>query len=447
MNSRKPNDNSIATIMKSKLDSAINGVISDKEKYVKNPGSDFTRDRKLNLETVIRLILCMQGNSLPKELYEYFKASEEHVTASAFVQQRDKIKPALFSSIFRTFNNLCADSATYKGYHLYAIDGSDINIARNPDDKDTYLEQGGKLGFNQLHLNALFDLMNKTYADCIIQSAHDTHEVLAANKMIDRFKFPTRSILIADRGYQSVNLFEHVRRAPNLDFLVRVKNTGTMETRDLPMEELDITQSYELRTTQRKADKIAFDSGTAKWIPKTKRGRNGKLSPGWDFESPCHVTERIVRFEITPGHYETIITSLPKDKFPLSEIKSLYHLRWGIETSFRELKYAIGMINLHSKKVEYIKQEIMAALIMYNFCERVTMSVVICSNPDCKHEYQVNFTMAIHICRDFFSNGTHSPPDVASLISRYILPVRQGRSGARNLRVKSAVYFTYRVAA
>jgi hypothetical protein len=47
------------------------------------------------------------------------------------------------------------------------------------------------------------------------------------------------------------------------------------------------------------------------------------------------------------------------------KIKEIYALRWGIETSFRELKYAIGLSNFHAKKVAYIKQEIFARLTLF----------------------------------------------------------------------------------
>ena len=60
---------------------------------------------------------------------------------------------------------------------------------------------------------------------------------------------------------------------------------------------------------------------------------------------------RIVRFEITPGNYETVLTSLDVNKYPPKELKRLYALRWGIETSFRDLKYTVGMLNFHSKTV------------------------------------------------------------------------------------------------
>lgn len=104
---------------------------------------------------------------------------------------------------------------------------------------------------------------------------------------------------------------------------------------------------------------------------------------------------------------ETIVTSLDRFQFPLAEIKKLYHMRWGIETSFRELKYVLGLVSFHCKKQEYAVQEIYARLIMYNFCERITLAAVIVQNSSRKHVYQVNFTMGIHICLRFFQAHRH----------------------------------------
>ena len=67
---------------------------------------------------------------------------------------------------------------------------------------------------------------------------------------------------------------------------------------------------------------------------------------------------RVVRFLIGENSYESIITNLPSEGFSPDVIKSLYHMRWGIETSFRELKYAIGLTNFHAKKVDYIEQKL-----------------------------------------------------------------------------------------
>ncbi len=155
---------------------------------------------------------------------------------------------------------------------------------------------------------------------------------------------------------------------------------------------------------------------------------------------------RVLRFPISETQYECVITNLPTEDFSADGIKKLYAMRWGIETSFRELKYAVGLTSFHSKKREYIIQEIWARLILYNFCEIITAHVTIkkCTK---KHTYQINYTFAIHICRYFISKmAEKSPPDVDELISKEILPIRPGRHDPRKVDPKKAVSFLYRVA-
>ena len=158
------------------------------------------------------------------------------------------------------------------------------------------------------------------------------------------------------------------------------------------------------------------------------------------------ISFRAVRFKISETTYDTIITNLEHSLFSPKEIKDLYHMRWGIETLFRELKYAIGLTFFHAKKAEFIVQEVFARLVMYNFCEMITLNVVIRQKPT-KHGYQANFTVAIRICRFFFRcHDNVTPPDVEALIQKNILPVRKGRSDPRKIRPKSTVSFIYRVA-
>ena len=155
------------------------------------------------------------------------------------------------------------------------------------------------------------------------------------------------------------------------------------------------------------------------------------------------ISFRVVRFKLDDSSYECIITNLDRNEFSVEEIKELYHMRWGVETSFRELKYAIGLLAFHSKKAEFVKQEIYARLILYNFCEIITISVIV-TKKDRKYEYQLNFTRAIHICRYFLNYLNESPPDVETLISKELLPVRPGRKDPRKVRFRSPVHFNYR---
>ena len=118
-------------------------------------------------------------------------------------------------------------------------------------------------------------------------------------------------------------------------------------------------------------------------------------------------------------------------------------MRWGIETSFRDLKYTVGLLHFHSKKVEYILQEIFASLIMYNFSELITSHVVV-KQKNRKYPYRINFAAAVHICRNFFLKNI-SPSDVEALLLTYLLPVRKGSSNPRRGSPKAAPSFTYRI--
>lgn len=433
--------------MKETLQGIISEMANDPLGFIVDPARDFTRKRKLDMKTLINLILSMKGGSISKELYTYFGGDVETATSSAFVQQRAKIKADAFEYLFRKFNGASSglDTNTYEGYHLLAVDGSDINIAKNPQ-SDTYFV---KSDYNQFHLNAIYDVLNKTYFDALVQPAPREHEIRAAISMVIRNEFRDKAILIADRGYECFGLYEHIHRTDNLDYLIRVRSKSTKEIRELPMSDCDVDISFELRTTQTKEDQKAFKEGKAKYVRGPSKYGKEKSTVTWDFESPFLLSYRVVRFEIAPGEFETLVTSLNRYAFPPEKLKELYHLRWGIETSFRELKYAIGVLNFHARREDFILQEIYAMLTMYNFCERITMSVVIEQLDGRKYLYQVNFTMAIHICRDFFALPIYRPPpDIASLIARYILPVREGRSDKRKLNKRmNPIMFTYRVAA
>ena len=123
---------------------------------------------------------------------------------------------------------------------------------------------------------------------------------------------------------------------------------------------------------------------------------------------------RVVRFKLSEDSYECIIANLGRETFPPEKIKELYHMRWGNENSFRDLKHTIGLSHFHLKKVEFVKQEIYARLVLYNFCEAITPDIAVENKPR-KHTYQLNFSAAVDVCRQFLpDHSTLSPPNVKS---------------------------------
>ncbi len=437
--------NSTPNELKENLDIAIQKAIADfKANYHTYDNHDFQRNRVLTMEKVVTLLHSMQGGSLKKELYD----ADITATASAFVQQRNKIPCTVFEEIFEHFNSLCNDTKTYKGYRVIAIDGTTINMARNPKSSSFVKNNSTPKGYNQLHVNPLYDVLNKTYLHCVIQPQPEQDEVGALTFMVGWYPFKEKTLIVADRGYESYNAFAHLQQEENVDFLIRVKQdrTAMREISKLPMTELDTDVSFTITTTQTNEDKekghIFVQTHKREDRVYSNRTRAGR----WDFPSPYPMTFRVVRFQLETGEYETLATSLPRS-FTLAEIKELYHARWGIETAFRELKYGLGLVNLHGKKDDFVKQEIFAAMTMSNFCSRIVNEVVLRKNDANIHEYKVNMNMAIHICRQFFRTKDADERQLLKDIARYTEPVRPGRRDERNIKAKSFIGFIYRVSA
>lgn len=102
-------------------------------------------------------------------------------------------------------------------------------------------------------------------------------------------------------------------------------------------------------------------------------------------------------------------TNLPEWEFSPERLKEIYYLRWNLETAFRQLKYAVGMVSFHAKKVEYVKQEIFAKLIVHNFSEIIASHASVSQNikKNNKHNYKLNYSMAAKICHklDFYQSN------------------------------------------
>lgn len=438
--------------IKNVKDTLINSIKAISEKislFAKNPEKDFTRTRKLPPEILITSILSLNGSSLANELLDYFDCLIDTPSTSAFVQQRAKIKYNAFEALFKTFTRSASRGCLHNGYRMIAFDGSDINFAVDKNDIESYYPgTNGQKPYNLLHLNAMYDLCNNIYLDAVVQKSHNKNEHKAFVTMVDRYSSDIPAIFICDRGYESYNNMAHVQEQGQF-FLIRIKDcphNGIASGFVLPDEdEFDITidlsltrkQTKEMKELCKDKNKYRFlpSSATFDFWPKTSKKHMDV--------KPYELHFRIVRFRITDDIYEMVVTNLDTKKFPPKELKKIYNMRWGIETSFRALKYTIGLLYFHSKKVDYVIQEIFARLTMYNYAELIVSHVII-EKKDRTHEYKVNFSVAVHICRKYFLNNM-SPPNVEALISRYLTPIRPDRKNPRKISSKTSISFTYRI--
>lgn len=251
---------------------------------------------------------------------------------------------------------------------------------------------------------------------------------------------------MGDRGYCSYNNIAHVMEQGQF-FLFRTKDIhskGLVGNFDFPEEEaFDIDVRVTLVRSHSR--KVPVNPGSYKRF--VDRASAFDYIPYGSYNT-YELAFRIVRFPIEKSSFECIVTNLPRDEFPPERIKALYYARWKIESSFRQLKYTIGLSNFHACKPQYIEQEIWAKLIAYNITETMINCTVL-ETQDTKHEYKVNFTMAAHICRVFLRLATEKDQyDVMSLLQRELIPIRDDRQypRAQTAHFRKPRYFIYRAA-
>ena len=90
---------------KQALNDAIQAMTDYKRRYYVRPGIDNTRNRKFPFKKMISSILALRGGTLNREIIDFFGLDPTVGTSSAFIQQRTKILPEAFESLFRYFIN------------------------------------------------------------------------------------------------------------------------------------------------------------------------------------------------------------------------------------------------------------------------------------------------------------------------------------------------------
>ena len=447
MNNTDQNAAQNAEALRDKLNRAISETVLLRGGYADDIRR-FSRNRKLPMDILIKLLLTMTGGPLNRELYD----AGVDIALSSFIERRKGVSYACFLDIMLRFNDLCDDTETIKGYRLLAIDGSTVPLPRNPGSKNHYTSDANPRGWNNIHCNLLLDIMAHTFDDCYVgegdsRRSHDEQGALYS--LIYKRKFNQPVILLLDRGYESYSSIAHLQSIPNLYFLLRVKQgQGALRpVRDLTMEEIDRDLQWTITTRQTNEAK---ENG---WIFLQTGSKKGKAnSPNtrvtrWDFGhiDPYPMTCRAVRFKLPTGEFETLLTNLPRDEFCLSDLMALYAMRWQIETNIRFWKYAVGALALHSRTDELILQELHAHLTMFNFCQRIFRGIEIPQKPGSKYQYAIDQTMGIYLCKKFIREPDFTGEKLIQDIKRYTQPIRPNRADERNLKIKAAPPFTYRI--
>ena len=424
--------------------SILNHMAENPDPYVKNPGKDFTRKRKLSFQDTINTIVTFDAGSNDRCLKRFFRKAEETPHTSAFIQKRKKIKLSAFQTLLYRFNDSFKGDKTLYGFHILGVDGTAttipvISMEEYPEYARMRTNKDCTRYAYQFEVTCIYDLLNEKYYDAYIEPFRTHSEQPAFSTLLEQKNFPEDSLFIADRGYESYTLMAQIQRSGYF-FLFRAKEFfglgSTIKGYPLPRDgTFDKTFNYTYTRRQNKMTKAH---------PEIYKRVATKDSPYFiNKEHPyVEMTLRFVMILLPNGQKECLITNLPEDKFPPEKLKELYCMRWKIETSFRLIKYSANLLDFHSQKIEFLHQEIWAKMIFYNFTTTITQHLRYKKDRG-KYKYKPNMTNALHMCRDYLRN-IKKAADVDGHILMEMIPIRDGRSFQRQKPKHQKYYTTYK---
>lgn len=291
----------------------------------------FTRNRKISFQDVIYFILALPRKSLPTELDLFFEKKGYSVSKQAFSKARCKISSQAFEDVFNLSTNIFQFTnhpKLWDGYRVFAIDGSEIPVDHNRNNKTEFgLKGRNQYVYPSARLTALYDVTNDLIVDAVFTGV-SVGEREHARRLL------SSEALINGKGYKNLILFD--RGYPSRELIYELENKGFF---------------YMFRCTHSFLTCV------------------NACPDGEHIVSDIH-KDRTVKIHVikdTSGEEPHILVSNLFGDHQGSEYhKNLYHKRWSIETKYGELKTRARLENFSGKNPQAIRQDLYAALFISN---------------------------------------------------------------------------------
>ncbi len=301
--------------------------ISFMERFRANPW-DFTRVRKLPFSRV--MFLCLNYITKPTftEALHFFSnviGVDYFVSQQSVSEARKKIKYQAFQELFEQMRDemlKIEDLDLFHGYRLFAIDGTTVQLKNVPEIKGHFGEKTPCEGSVFARMSMIFDVLNDFIVDAELAPFQKGERQMAVEGVKRISGQAGKCLYLMDRGYWSPELYAEIIESGNA-FLSRVPNGVTKEIRS-------------------GAERISIEyKGKTYWL-------------------------RCKRFVLSSGETETLVTNLTKEELSTEEMEELYHLRWGIETKYNELKNDLAISTIPGKTYNTVMQDFYATLVVSN---------------------------------------------------------------------------------
>lgn len=428
----------VPSTVRNKFYSILFGIEERIAAFVNKPGADMTRHRHCDFTSTVIATLSFSMNRTNTELINFFGIKRKHIPSkSAFTQQRKKFNDKLYPQLLKEFNKATPFAKTFKGFHLVAVDGSDINLPTDKNDTIYRVKQARSDNYYyQMHLNALYDICENRYVSVVIQPRPNMNENAAFCQLVSDYDMPQNTIFMADRGYITFNTIAHLIKN-NCYFLIRAKapNCPGSFTKNLMEADTFVDKTVLLGLTRSSKNLHNPDFDVIKKLSVT---RKFDYLPSNDKDSIYGLKIRCTCIQLPDGSYEYLISNLSKKIFSADDLKELYWKRWSIETSFRSLKYALSLVYLHSVNRELIIQEVYAKILMYNITSLLhsyaqnSEELLECNKKN-KHKYKISFDDVVPIAKELLKKPI-SNSIIKALLLRHLTAIKKGIASPRYVR-------------
>ena len=352
------------------------------EQHRKRP-QDFTRRPVLTFKNICLLLLNQLKAALQVELDNFIDVLSEAttealpaLTAQAFSKARNKVKPSAFvalnQSLQQWLNDAGLTSKTWHGFRLLSVDGSMCHLPL----EDCQIRYFGAREDNTqpvARLSTLYDVLNHQILDAALGTEDICERGYAQGHLPHA---PAHSLILFDRGYPAHWLFVDLQQHGH-QVVMRLPatfNTAASLFREAAADEQLIT----LTATSAHARTLCEQSGV----------------------DPAAVVQlRLIKVILDSGEIEVLATSLlDGERYPATLFKALYHLRWGVETDYRQLKQTHELQNFSGRTPQAVKQDFYSQVLLNNlaslFCASAQVAVDQ-RHAGSKHPWKVNYTQAL----------------------------------------------------
>ena len=382
----------------------------------------FSRESKMGFKETMLFILNMEKKTIQLELNNFFDKilkRDDTISKQAYLEARQKIDPKAFIElndvITNNIYNECEDIELWNGFRLSGIDGSIFEI---PDTKALREEFGSVKNQNREVARAkaatIFDLLNKITIKSQIANYKKSERKMATEMIQELINDEVKNDLILfDRGFPSVELFSYLIDN-GINFLMRAAKNYSNQIINAKKEDQIISMKYNQNTYQ----------------------------------------IRVVRFLLSSGEEEILLTTLLDEKYSVAELKKLYFIRWQTEINYDVLKNRLEIENFTSNSKVAIEQDFYATIYLSNMAElarKQSDDIVETRNKgkENKLKYKTNTNILIGTLKDEFILLLLEPNKrkrnkkfmkIMNLIAKSVVPIRSERQNPRKERISRGKY-------